>query len=255
MCESLLVEILHCTIGLQRRSRPVDFLYNQAMASLVIISDIISTKVESGQVDAQMSSRDAGEQVDRCTGVYAQGTHVQRFRLTPYPADDLTKIEIKGEIEQTDNLLSIHYSVTGEINAILLPPVSDVPSRKHDLWKSTCFEFFLARKGQPDYWEFNLSPSGDWNVYRMDAYRQVDMRAEPAFTQLPFEFRQTSDEHSLTISADLSPILKPGQALQIGIAAVMQTQDRRAIYWALVHPRAATAQVDFHLRESFILEL
>jgi hypothetical protein len=33
---------------------------------------------------------------------------------------------------------------------------------------------------------------------------------------------------------------------------VIQTQDRHETYWALVHPQP---QADFHLRDSFILEL
>lgn len=172
------------------------------------------------------------------------------FELVPYPASDLPNIQITGQIERTENRLSIRYAVTGEIDSVLLPALSNFPSRQHDLWRATCFEFFIAIKDQPRYWEFNMSPSGNWNVYAMDAYRQVNMREELAFTQLPFEFKKNDDEITLDISVDLNLILEPNQVLQIGITAIIQTVDENETYWALAHPGP---NADFHLRESFIL--
>ena len=172
------------------------------------------------------------------------------FELVPYPASDLPKIQIAGEIERTENRLSIRYAVTSENDSILLPALSNSAARKHDLWKATCFEFFIAIKDQPRYWEFNMSPSGNWNVYAMDAYRQVNMREEVAFTQLPFAFKKNDDEITLDISVDLNLILEPNQVLQIGITAIIQTVDKNETSWALAHPGP---HADFHLRESFIL--
>ncbi|NTW09420.1 MAG: hypothetical protein HGA28_07620 [Anaerolineaceae bacterium] len=97
-----------------------------------------------------------------------------------------------------------------------------------------------------------MSPSSDWNVYRMDAYRRVGFREETAFTQLPFLFKETENQLSLDISVDLDRILQPQQAVQVGIAAIIQTMDGQETYWALTHPGQ---QADFHLREGFILEL
>ena len=175
---------------------------------------------------------------------------MKSFQLIPYPASDLPKINISGEIERMKNRLSIRYIVAGEIDAILLPTPTNVPSRKHDLWRATCFEFFIAPKDQSQYWEFNMSPSGNWNVYAMDAYRQVNMREETRFTQLPFEFKKTNAEILLDISVDLNPILQHDQVLQIGITTIIQTMDGNESYWALAHPGQ---QADFHLRDSFIM--
>ncbi len=177
---------------------------------------------------------------------------MQKFRLIPYPASDLPKIQITGEIERMGSRLSIRYAVTGEIDSVLLPAVSNSAARKHDLWKATCFEFFVAIKDQPQYWEFNMSSSGNWNVYAMDAYRQVNMREEAGFTQLPFEFKKTNAEITLDISVDLNPILEPAQVLQIGVTTIIQTDDGNESYWALAHPGP---QADFHLRESFSIRL
>jgi hypothetical protein len=126
------------------------------------------------------------------------------------------------------------------------------PSRKDELWKATCFEFFLAIKGQPGYWEFNLAPCGDWNVYRMDAYRRVGFREETAISRLHFEFKKESGGYSLDVSVDMASLIQPEQELQMAITAIIQTMDGIETYWALAHP---ASHADFHLRESFILAL
>lgn len=176
----------------------------------------------------------------------------QTFKLIPFPALDIPAISLNGDLSLDHNFLTLHYSLAGNINEVLLSPTSPIPSRKDDLWKETCFELFLAIKDQPGYWEFNISPSGDWNVYRMDAYRRIGFREETGISQLPFEFQNRSNECSLNISVDLAALIEPGHELEMAITAVIKTRDGRETYWALAHP---AHDADFHLRESFILAL
>jgi hypothetical protein len=177
---------------------------------------------------------------------------VKSFRLIPYPEGKPPEIDISGEIIRVENKISLRYEITGNINQIVLSSKSPSPSRTDDLWKATCFEFFIAIPDQPQYWEFNMSPSGDWNVYIMDAYRRVGFREETSFKQLSFVFRHMQNALSLDISLDLSPILQPSQTFQMSITSIIQTTDGQETYWALTHPGP---QADFHLRESFILSV
>ena len=181
-----------------------------------------------------------------------QRSSMATFELIPFQSKELPKINITGAIERKDNHLSIHYKVSGATDQIVFPVPPASSSRKDDLWKATCFEFFIAIKDKPEYWEFNMSPSGDWNIYVMDAYRQVNMREEKAFMQLPFEFNSMETCLSLDLSVDISPIVQPEQNLQLGIATIIQTRDGVDSFWALAHPNQ---QADFHQRESFIAEL
>ena len=174
------------------------------------------------------------------------------FSLLPFPALKHPEITIAGKVSFENRFLSLHYRLAGDIKRVLLPPVSGKPGRRDELWKTTCFEFFLAVEAQPGYWEFNLSPSGDWNVYRMDAYRRVNFHEETSILQLPFAFKADPDQYSLDISLDLSPLIQPGEVLQMAITAIIQTTEGDESYWALSHP---APQADFHLRESFILRL
>lgn len=176
----------------------------------------------------------------------------QPFSLIPFRDPTVPEITIKGKLFRQNNVLRIRYTLDGKIENILLPSLSLNPARKDELWKVTCFEFFLAVKGLPQYWEFNMSPSGDWNVYRMDAYRRIGFREETTIELSSFKVQKDTNGLVLDAAADLNPIIQPEQSLEIGITAIIQTRDRGETYWALVHP---TPQADFHLRESFILAL
>lgn len=174
----------------------------------------------------------------------------QLFSLIPFPAPKLPAITLTGAVARQSNVLALHYFLTGDIENIFLPQTSACPSRKDELWKTTCFELFLAIKDQSRYWEFNLSPSGDWNVYCMDAYYRIGFHEETAIQQLSFKAEKETGAFALDMIVDLKPILLENAPLEIGVTAVIQTRDGDKTYWALAHPGA---QPDFHRRESFIL--
>ena len=176
----------------------------------------------------------------------------QSFSLIPFPAPNIPEISITGTVSRQSHFISLRYMLTGQIEEIFLPLPSSQPRRTEELWKTTCFEFFLASKDQPQYWEFNMSPSGDWNIYRMDAYRRVGFREEPSIPSLQFEVQRKQDALALNALVDLIPIFREDAVLEVGMTAVIQTKEGDESYWALTHP---APQPDFHLRESFILAL
>jgi len=186
--------------------------------------------------------------------------HFMEFNLIPFPSDRLPKVSVTGEIHRADGQLLIRYELRGDLDNIIIPAPSTSPGRKDELWKTTCFEFFLAIKDQPGYWEFNMSLSGDWNIYRMDAYRRVGFGEETSMQRLPFEVQKAcvepsrNEERAFRLSAaiDLNPIFQRNQLLEVGITAIIQTKDGNETFWALAHP---APYADFHLRESFTLAL
>ena len=174
------------------------------------------------------------------------------FSLVPFPDAESPAISVSGTISREGNMLFLQYWLAGETRGVALPGPAPKPGRMDDLWKATCFEFFLAKNGQPEYWEFNLSPSGNWNVYRMDAYRRAGFRTEPLVPPLGLETQVNGDVFTLTAAVDLKYLFRTDEAMRVAIAAVIQTNDGRETYWALAHPGP---QADFHLRESFTLVL
>jgi len=97
-----------------------------------------------------------------------------------------------------------------------------------------------------------MSPSGDWNIYHMDAYRRVGFRQETLFQELHFSMQRERNSILVDTSVNLDPIIPAEQTCLLGIASVIQTIDGHETYWALAHPGP---QADFHLRESFMLQL
>jgi hypothetical protein len=174
----------------------------------------------------------------------------QHFSLIPLRDPKVPDITIEGNILRQNNLFSIHFALTGKVEDILFPIPTINPMRKDALWKNTCFEFFLAVKYSPQYWEFNMSPSGDWNAYHIEAYRRIGFREEILIQQLPFQVQKDVNGLVLDAFVDLNPIIQVKQDLEIGITTIIETKDGNETYWALVHP---APQADFHLRESFIL--
>jgi hypothetical protein len=177
---------------------------------------------------------------------------IQRFALTPFgAAPGELRLELDGVIALHENALSIRYELRGRLNEVALPPQAAKPARRHGLWQETCFEFFLGLKDSPVYWEFNLSPSGHWNVYRFEDYRR-GIQEEKAFTALPFRVRRHGDVLEVSLEVDLTLIVPPGRSLEAGVTAVVKLVNGEMTYRALAHPGP---RPDFHRRDGFIVEL
>ena len=97
------------------------------------------------------------------------------------PFDDTSAnsgTSLRADVTREGTLLTLRWILDTPPGSLVLPAESASSTRRDHLWESTCFEAFLAPAGRPEYWEVNLSPSGDWNVYRFDGERQ-GMRPEP----------------------------------------------------------------------------
>jgi hypothetical protein len=177
---------------------------------------------------------------------------MSKFTLVPFPtAQPLPQIEINGEIDRTDGRLAIEYRLQGDLDAITISNPSSAPSRQLDLWETTCFEFFIGIPGDRQYWEFNLAPSGDWNVFHLDDYRQ-GLRLEAAFLELPLSIDRQPNSLVLKLAFDLSEIIPPDRDVEMAVTTVIKSTQGEMSYWALTH---AGTEADFHLRASFRLRI
>jgi hypothetical protein len=176
----------------------------------------------------------------------------QDFSLKPFsPISPPVNFKISGHIARRSHHLAIRYDLRGDLAELVIPAPAALPARRHGLWEETCCEFFLGVRDAPGYWEFNLSPAGDWNVYRFAGYRQ-GMAEEAALTPLPVSVRRGSDWLQVALELDVGAIVAAGQPLMVGIAAVIKLAGGGVTYWALTHPGPAA---DFHHRDSFVVEL
>lgn len=124
-------------------------------------------------------------------------------------------------------------------------------SRRDELWKTTCFEFFVGPADQRSYFEINMATSGDWNAYAFDDYRDGMKWAEGVRRSPLQEVRSSNEELELRGVFRLSdfPLVGP---VVLGATAVVEYLDGTKDYWALAHKGE---KPDFHLRSSFIASI
>jgi hypothetical protein len=123
--------------------------------------------------------------------------------------------------------------------------------RKHDLWRTTCFELFFGDPNHESYFEFHLAASGDWNLYYFSNYRTGMTEASGELVE--FYFDRGFNSRGMVLRGrlqleDLSSISK----LALSATAVLELLSGDRQYWAIRH---SGSKPDFHLRSSFLLDL
>lgn len=144
--------------------------------------------------------------------------------------------------------LLLRYDLQGDVSRLLMPAPA-TPGPADGLWQHSCFEAFVGVAADAAYREFNFSPSGQWASYRFSIERQRDRAAEQLQRPLApdIDCQTTPDGLSLLAWLPLSALPAPvaGQTWDIGLTAVIETNDHQLSYWALQHPGA---RPDFHHR-------
>lgn len=169
------------------------------------------------------------------------------------PATVPAGIALHADVDRQGSRLSLRWTLIAQPRAVAIATRTAPPARRDRLWTTTCFEVFLAPAGGPEYWEVNLSPRGDWNVYRFDGER-TGMRAEPRVAApLVHTATAANGRFTLTAGLDLAPVPALADApLDVAVTAVLEAASGVRSYWALRHARP---QPDFHARETFVVRL
>lgn len=160
---------------------------------------------------------------------------------------------LKGEytLKLCDKELQVEFRLHGEIDKLVLPAGNSARKRKDELWQTTCFECFFGLEGDSGYWECNLSPSGDWNLYRFSAYRH-GMQEEHRIVQIDSFCCIYVKEMTLCFTLPLGEFLTVTDGIHMGLNAIIHYQDGSKDYLALTHP---CIKPDFHNRAGWQLSL
>ncbi len=182
-------------------------------------------------------------------------TEPMMFALKPFEVTaETAALTLTATLTPEQSILSLSYILKGDLKKVAVPDASEDAQRKDRLWEHTCFEFFLGkgsdRTHASPYWEFNLSPSGDWNVFSLEGYRQ-GLKEETAFSIMPVYTGSLTNEIYLDVSVDIGRLIDASQPLRMGVSAVVLI-DGKESFWAIAHP---APQADFHHPDSFVIEL
>ena len=155
--------------------------------------------------------------------------------LVRHPATPAGAIHtIEAEVQRTSDGATATFRVSGDLARLVLPPAA-TSERTDDLWKTTCFELFVACEGGA-YREFNFSPSTRWAAYDFAGYRNPtgNSAAQVRITSL-------WGSKTLTLIAEIAcPLPDPAR---IGLSAVIEEVDGTLRYWAVAF---APGKPDFH---------
>lgn len=168
--------------------------------------------------------------------------------LHPFePRRELDSIQLDGEAVWRDGRLHGRFALRSGAASLRWPAMALPPARRDGLWQSTCLEAFIAAQGHSAYWEVNLAPNGDWNVYALSGYRE-NLRPVVEISSLPYLLRRSDTELQMEFQLDLSRWISPTQPLEVSLTAVLDHPGYGLSYWAWQH---SGEQPDFHLRDSF----
>lgn len=153
---------------------------------------------------------------------------------------------------EDDHSVVVEFNIERAEPAQLLLPAAQRPSAADGLWQHSCCEVFLALPGETAYREYNFSPSGQWAAYAFRAERERSEFTPDAVPASSFARHAQGFTLRALIPPELLPPDHAGQALQVGLATVLERRDQRLEYWAAHHP---APRPDFHHRASFCLLL
>lgn len=142
-------------------------------------------------------------------------------------------------------ILELSYRLDGDLSRARIPSPL-VPKRVDGLWCHTCFEVFVGSADRSDYLEYNLAPSGHWQAYAFNDYRQNRrlLSAESPSVKC-FGARR---RFVLQARIRLPTAAGPGGSC-LGLCAVLEDKNGGLSYWSLRHSLGAP---DFHDPATFL---
>ena len=151
----------------------------------------------------------------------------------------------------TPERITLTCGLVGDVTRIRIPQFGPA-GRADELWRHTCYEFFVQAEGG-SYYEFNFSPSMQWAAYHFSSYRKGMEEAEPA-SIYGLGLRVETGGFGGHAEVDLTglPGLDLNGPLRIGLSAVIEETDGAKSYWALAHP---PGKPDFHHPVAFAGEI
>jgi hypothetical protein len=177
----------------------------------------------------------------------------QSVALRPHPQTACAALSgIEVDMAYARSELRLAFRLSGDIAALAIPGIEE-PVRTDGLWNETCCEAFLKAEGEAGYYEFNLSPSSQWAVYRLDGYRgtlqPLDVGRAPVI-----DCTASVQEFCLQAAIDLSllPAAVKAADWRLGLSCVIAEASGAKSYWAVNHP---PQKPDFHHDDCFAVRI
>lgn len=168
------------------------------------------------------------------------------FVLVPFhasgPIDHKPVGCIGGSIARRGTQLNVEFTSLPR-HGIHWPDADAAPERRSGLWQSTCFECFIGLGDADTYIESNLSPSGHWQAFEFEAYREIAVPADSVRVSGRLDM-STGDQSSMNCTIDIEHPRFVTSDWYIAPTAILEDLQGKLHYYALSHP---IKRPDFHL--------
>ncbi|HAG92296.1 MAG TPA: hypothetical protein DCL41_10505 [Bdellovibrionales bacterium] len=165
------------------------------------------------------------------------------FNLRPFENANGVSILVGMEID--DGAIHFKFEILSKTQITFETLKSELSrERKDELWKSNCFELFFSF-GQASYFEMNLSPSGDWQFYEFETYRQ--RAALPNEFQI-FQLQSQKSKDGYEISGTIESQTLNLTEIQSLHPCVILNLNGKNSFWA---PQHNLGSPDFHCRSTW----
>ncbi len=166
------------------------------------------------------------------------------YKLKSFKKESDSIIDFKVDLEIKEYLFLLSYSIFGDISEIIIPYIENFTSnyqRKDELWKTTCFELFIANKIDKSYFEINVSPDYGYNTYSFNDYR-YGMKEEGSLSIKNIEKIKDNNKFNLKFILKSENLINIDNLL-VNISSVIKYNNGKTEHWALNH---SADKADFH---------
>lgn len=168
------------------------------------------------------------------------------WKLLPFK-ETSQKLEVSLSEKGYQTILS--YYLTDTEDNISLPDTTpnalQKANRVNGLWESTCFELFgtLSDPTSAQYEEWNFSPTGDWNCFSFDQYREG--MKEVMIEKPIINFQKTPETGTATVQVTLPFSMSRYKKVNITSVLLEEREGEKYFhYFALNHN--FQGKPDFH---------
>lgn len=193
----------------------------------------------------------------------------RKFILVPHPTSkELSQDkEVHCSVIQKGAQFEIEFEY---VSLIATSPLEFVDTTKDgfngELWKKSCFEFFIRDSKSGRYWEWNFVPSGSWGAFVFESERkrafEKDNLTEAAPFYIKYQEELKGDKKIIKLYTGIDLAFSNFLCwnfnnsslvndLEISCNMISTHVNNKPIFWAIRHPELDRA--DFHNVKAFVL--
>ena len=170
----------------------------------------------------------------------------QMFTLKNNDSTD-NKTTVKVKITIRHNQLMLDYQILGDLSHYHFPQKTK-QERADELWKETTFELFIAPLNSDEYWEINISPSTQWNMYHFTSYKE-GMKASNIISLPSIKTYEYQNEYRLSFKS-IIPKEYFDRVFSINLCVILLDQKGERHFYSIERRKRLP---DFHDRDTFFL--